>query len=274
MNHRSQSLGIRVVRSEGIMRSLRFLLDLLRDLEPGGASVLASLRVVSIGLARPQPRPATNGRLMESGLILSDLLDGHEPKVPRTWPSAPRFMEKSVCLLVVAVLLAGGTLAQGQFMFANRNPITNPPIDARLFGPDSVPLEGMAYLAQAYVKLAVDPDSSYAPVGSAVNFRTGIHAGYIAPVVVTTPYIGGTPVNVEMRVWETSGGPTYEAAVAAGRFYGFCPPVTLTVTEAPLVPADMIGLEAFILIPEPASIALLAFGAAAVLRRRRVGCKR
>lgn len=183
-------------------------------------------------------------------------------------------METTGCLLVVVVLLAGGTLAQGQFTFANRNPITNPPIDARLFGPDGVPLEGMAYLAQAYVKLAVDPDSSYAPVGSAVNFRTGIHAGYIAPVVVTTPYIGGTPVNVEMRVWEASGGPTYEAGVAAGRFYGFCPPVTLTVTEAPLVPADMVGLEAFILIPEPASIALLAFGAVAVLRRRRVGCKR
>jgi len=31
---------------------------------------------------------------MESGLVLSDLLDGQEPKVPRTWPSAPRFMER------------------------------------------------------------------------------------------------------------------------------------------------------------------------------------
>jgi len=30
---------------------------------------------------------------MESGLVLSDLLRGLEPEMPRTWPSAPRFME-------------------------------------------------------------------------------------------------------------------------------------------------------------------------------------
>lgn len=178
-------------------------------------------------------------------------------------------MRRIGCSLAVAVLLAGGALAQGQFTFANRNPTTNPPIDARLFGPDGVtPLEGAAYLAQTYVKLAADPESSYAPVGSAVGFRTGIHAGYIVPVVVTTPYAGGTSVNVQMRVWDASGGPTYETAVAAGSFYGFCPPVTLTVTVAPSVPADMLGLQPFVLIPEPCSIALIGLGAAAVLGRR------
>jgi len=60
--------------------------------DPGGASVLASLRVVSIGMTRQQPRP-TERRFMESGLVLSDLLRDLEPEVPRTWPSAPRFME-------------------------------------------------------------------------------------------------------------------------------------------------------------------------------------
>jgi len=30
---------------------------------------------------------------MENGLVLLDLLRDLEPEVPRTWPSAPRFME-------------------------------------------------------------------------------------------------------------------------------------------------------------------------------------
>ena len=62
--------------------------------ERGRASLLASRVKVGSTAARREPRPTTNGRFMESGLVRSDVLDGHEPKVPRTWPSAPRFVER------------------------------------------------------------------------------------------------------------------------------------------------------------------------------------
>ena len=51
-----------------------------RDLELGGARRLPSLVRSEFGVARPQPRPTTNGRFMGSGLVLSDLLGGHEPE--------------------------------------------------------------------------------------------------------------------------------------------------------------------------------------------------
>ena len=178
-------------------------------------------------------------------------------------------MRSVFCLVGVALLAAASACAQGQFTFGNKNLTTTPPIDAKAFGPDCVPLDGSAYWTQAYVKLATDPDSSYAPVGSAVNFRTGNNAGYIVPVVVTTSFFGGTSVNVEMRVWEASGGSSYEAAVAAGKLAGKSAPVTLSVTVGPNAPADMIGLQSFGCIPEPSSLALAVLGAAVLWRRRR-----
>jgi len=177
-------------------------------------------------------------------------------------------------LLVAAALgfVAVGAMAQGQFTFGNKNLTTTPPIDAKVWdqkGIGNTALEGTAYLTQAYVKLATDPDSSYAPVGSAVNFRIGNNAGYIVPVVVTTSYAGGTSINVQMRAWQSSGGTSYEAATAAGAFVGKSDPVTLAVTVAPAPPSDMIGLQSFALIPEPSTFALGILGAAALLLRRR-----
>jgi len=181
-------------------------------------------------------------------------------------------------LLVAAALgfVAVGALAQGQFTFGNKNLAATPPIDAKVYSNEARtdPLAGTAYWTQAYVKLATDPDSSYAPVGSAVNFRTGNNAGYIVPVVVTTPYGGGIAINVEMRAWEASGGTSYEAAIASGKLAGKSLPVNLNVTVAPNAPADMTGLTSFNLtgvpvIPEPSTFALGLLGAAALVLRRR-----
>jgi hypothetical protein len=167
------------------------------------------------------------------------------------------------------VLAAANLLAQGQFTFGNKIR-RHAPIDARMHEADcTTPLAGEAYLAQSYVKLAEDPESSYAPVGVSVPFRTGANAGYIVPRVVTTLFPGWTPIAVEMRVWEAAGGPTYETAQAAGRFYGKSVPVFLTVTVAPATPPDMTGLQSFCVIPEPSPLALAALGAAALWQRRR-----
>jgi len=177
-------------------------------------------------------------------------------------------------LLVAAALgfVAVGAMAQGQFTFGNKNLTTTPPIDAKVLDKDGKPLAGADYWAQAYVKLAADPDSSYAPVGTAVNFRTGNNAGYIVPVVVTTPYPGtptATSIQVQMRAWAATAGNSYEAALATGNNYGKSDPVTLAVTVAPAPPSDMIGLKSFSLVPEPSTFALGILGAAALLLRRR-----
>jgi len=176
-------------------------------------------------------------------------------------------------LLVAAALgfVAVGAMAQGQFTFGNKNLTTTPVIDAKVLDDKGAALAGTAFWAQAYVKLATDPDSSFAPVGAAVNFRTGNNAGYIVPVVLTTTYADQTSVNVQMRAWEAAGGTSYEAAVAAGKLAGMSTPVTLKVATAPAPPADMIGLTSFQLsaIPEPSTLALGVLGAAALLLRRR-----
>ncbi len=174
-------------------------------------------------------------------------------------------------LLVAAALglVAVGALAQGQFTFGNKNLIATPPIDAKVFNADGTALGGTDFLAQAYVKLAADPESSYAPVGNAVNFRTGANAGYIVSSIQTTGFAGGTAITVQMRAWEASGGNSYEAAVAAGKKFGKSVDVPLTVTVAPATPPDMVGLTSFNLVPEPSTLALGVLGAAALLLRRR-----
>jgi hypothetical protein len=177
-------------------------------------------------------------------------------------------------LIVAAALgvFAVGALAQGQFNFGNKNTISTPPIDARVFdGPGGNPLAGTAYWAQAYVKLVGAEDSSYAPVGSAVNFRTGNNTGYIVTGTVTTGFAGGTEVEVQMRAWAAAGGTSYEAARDGGFLYGFSNPVKLTVAVAPNLPQDMTGLQSFNLqiIPEPSTLALGLLGAAAFFLRRR-----
>lgn len=155
---------------------------------------------------------------------------------------------KTLIVVGAVSFLAVGALAQGQFTFGNKNLLSTPPVDAKVFRPDGVtPLSGADYWAQAYVGLTPD---SLSPVGSPVNFRTGANAGYIVSQVVTTPFAGGTRVWVEMRAWE-AGVNSYEAAVAGGKLFGKSDPIQLTVTVAPDTPPDMIGLRSFSLVPEP-----------------------
>jgi len=174
-------------------------------------------------------------------------------------------------LIVAAALgvFAVGALAQGQFQFGNKNTLLTPPLESKVFDNLGNALAGTAYWAQAYVKLATADDSSYGPVGTAVNFRTGANAGYIVTTTVSTSFPGGANVTVQMRAWEASGGTSYEAAVASGKLYGTSNPVNLQVAVAPNTPPDMVGLQSFALIPEPSTLALGVLGAAAFFLRRR-----
>lgn len=172
---------------------------------------------------------------------------------------------KKLIVAAVVGLTAYAALAQGQFNFGNR--VTAAGIDAKVFLPGGVtPLDGAAYLAQAYVGADA---GSLAPVGTALPFRTGAAAGYITSTAITTGIAPGTSVTVVMRAWEAAKGATYEAAVAGGGIYGSSNPVTLSLSAPPAAPADMVGLTSFSLVPEPSTMALGVLGIAALLLRRR-----
>jgi hypothetical protein len=174
---------------------------------------------------------------------------------------------KKLIVAAIVGLTAFSAMAQGKFVFANRNTATTPPIDAKVFLPGGVtPLAGTDYLAQAYVGL---DEASLAPVGVAVPFRTGAAAGYISAATINTTIAANTAVVIQMRAWEAAKGASYEAAVAGGGIYGKSNVVPVTLTDAPAPPADLVGLQSFALVPEPSTMALGVLGIAALLLRRR-----
>jgi len=183
---------------------------------------------------------------------------------------------KKLIVATTLSLVAVGAMGQGMFTFANKNVNSVPVIDARVSkitdAAGTSTVSGAAFMTQCYVKLATAGDESFAPVGSAVNFRTGASgSGYIVPVVVTTTYAGGTPVTVEMRAWEAAAGTWDAASTSTSYMFGKSKPVNLTVTVAPSPPADMAGLAAFTVqaVPEPSILTLGALGVVGFLLRRR-----
>jgi hypothetical protein len=176
--------------------------------------------------------------------------------------------------LIVATalgLVAVGAMAQGQFSFGNN--IAAAGINARVTDKATgAPVVGPNYVAQAYVKLAGADDSSYAPIATAVPFRTSAAgAGYIVTQVLTTTFADKTAITVQMRAWDVTQGASYAAAAVAGAKVGSSDPVNLNVTIAPNTPPDMVGLAAFTVqpIPEPSTLALGALGIVGFLLRRR-----
>lgn len=159
---------------------------------------------------------------------------------------------------------------QGQFNFNNR---VSGVVDARVFDSAGDPLNGAeGWVAQAYVGMDA---ASLAPVGGIFAFRSApvpAGLGYIAGNAVTVPGMGnGTDVVVEMRVWNTNNGASYEAASAAFGAVGASNPVTVTLAEAPALPEDLVGLQSFsvAIIPEPSTMALGLLGIGALMLRRR-----
>ncbi|MFM7103823.1 MAG: immunoglobulin domain-containing protein, partial [Verrucomicrobiota bacterium] len=159
-------------------------------------------------------------------------------------------------MAVVAVDEPGGTV---QFS----NVTARAPVSAE----DGVTLlAGDAYLAQLYA----GPDGSgLAPVSAAVPFSTGTAAGYVRGGTRSVPGVppGGTAA-VQIRVWETSAGGSFEAAVAAGRPVGLSTVLNLTlggVGSPPSLPAQMLGLLPFSLSRQVAPVITQPLVAATVV---------
>lgn len=138
--------------------------------------------------------------------------------------------------------------ASGTRMINFNNRVPGASVDAPVFGEDGVTrLTGTAYLAQLYAGPAAE---ALAPVGWAVPFLTGEYAGYVAggSVVVVPTVAPGAVAIVQMRVWESARGSSFESTLRTGSRVGTSAVLRIPTGGAgapPSFPADMVGLTSF-----------------------------
>jgi hypothetical protein len=175
---------------------------------------------------------------------------------------------------IACLALCVGAFAQGTVNF-NNSPGAVGGTGAPVFDvDDTTRLAGTAYWAQLF---AGPGENSLAPIGAALNFRTGTGAGFFNTTGVDTSRSIGTVApgalaTIQVRAWEAAGGTSYDAAFAGGFKTGKSSTFTVTTGGAgspPSLPANLVGLTSFSLVPEPSTYALLALGAAALFLRRR-----
>jgi hypothetical protein len=172
---------------------------------------------------------------------------------------------KKLLLSVAALMVAVTAFGQGQVNFSNR--VTGQ-IDAPVFLVDGTTLvpSGARYQAQIYGGSAGTAESALTAQGASANF---LLAGYF---IANARQIGGVPggsaAAVQVRVWDTTTGTSWDNATIRGESNVIDP---LTLVAAPGTPPNLSGLQSFSLyvVPEPSTIALGVLGAAALLFARR-----
>jgi hypothetical protein len=187
-------------------------------------------------------------------------------------------MLKKTLSAVVALGLAStaSVLAQGTVSFNNRVLDTDGVtflVNAPVFDSNGTTLlAGAAYMAALY---AGPDDQSLAQVGAAVVFRTGTREGYVditSPDRTISTVAAGGSARIQIRAWEAAGGATYEAALAGGFKTGVSGTISVTTGGSgnpPSLPANLIGLQSFNLVPEPSVVVLGLLGACGLFLRRR-----
>jgi hypothetical protein len=158
--------------------------------------------------------------------------------------------------------------AQGTITFWN---FGGPGIDAPVFHTDcQTRLEGDQFLAALYAGREGSSEMKLVQIGAPLPFLTDLGAGYFDVRFVNNtrviPFVQpGATVVAQVRVWEAQAG-SFEAAKESGWLYGQSNPLTV-MTQGSItgLPAYLIGLESFCLIPEPSTKLLLGAGGAFLL---------
>jgi hypothetical protein len=166
---------------------------------------------------------------------------------------------KKTILAIVSVIATVSVMAQGTI-----NPSSTPSAigsEQRITLQDGTPLEGDAYQVQIWVGTDA---ASIAPVGETYSFLSGNGAGFFrgtdALVVPNIP--GGTEVTVVVQAFDA----------ATPFIEGLSAPFVIELGgkgEPASLPANLVGLTAFSLIPEPTTMVLSLLGASVLLLRRR-----
>jgi hypothetical protein len=176
-------------------------------------------------------------------------------------------MRALACISIFAAALS--CFSQGTVNFANGAGGVNAPFcDA-----NGVLLSGSGYLAQLYV----GPSGTSNPLllttngvsGTPTPFATGASAGYFfGNVRSIAGYTAATVVTLQVRVWATAAGTSWETApTARGESNLIQVALDGGVTPVP----NMVGLQGACLVPEPSSavLSVLGFIAVIVFRTRR-----
>jgi hypothetical protein len=172
--------------------------------------------------------------------------------------------------LVLALLGAGSTRAQGTFSFNNR--VVASGLDAPVFfsrQPLEAPMVAAVFL-------------NGTQLGPVAPFRTGVGAGYWNPGAepireVIGKFSGDVVSGFTIKAWDSSKGQTMETVRDVGGKYGESRAFSITLggpKSDPLLPADIPGVMSNfrsydLLIPEPSVLALGALGAVICICRRR-----
>ena len=177
----------------------------------------------------------------------------------------------AMVLTSVAMLNAQGTVSFNNRVLANDGVAFL--VNAPVFNIDGVTgLSGATYLAALY---AGPVGGALAQVGAAVPFRTGTRVGYVdiaSPDRTVATVAPGAAGSFQVRAWLASSGATYEAALGAGGPTGFSNTFSVTTGGAgnpASLPANLVGLQSFSLVPEPSVIALGLIGVCVLLLRRK-----
>ena len=170
-------------------------------------------------------------------------------------------MRIGVSLSVVSFLFVVGVFAQGTINFANLVVVDGVRIvDAPVFQFDNVRASGSQFQAEM---LAGPTSNSLSPIGLSTPLLTGVEAGYFSGGIRTVDSVPpGGVASVEIRVWDTASGATWDLALS--REYFAMQIITGGFNGAPaanLVPLPSLCLGPTPCIPEPSTLALLLLGA-------------
>lgn len=176
---------------------------------------------------------------------------------------------KKIIIAIAALVIAIGAQAQGTLTFNNK---VGTSVVAKVT-KDGVGVSGTEYTAQLVL---VGAGGSLTALTPTAIFRTGAGAGYVSQPTeeVVVPGVGaGSEGTFRMRAWNTAAGSYDAASTIAGNWAGQSADFKVNVGGGLLPGSNLVGLQAFAVtltpIPEPATIALLGLGGAALLFRRR-----
>ncbi|MEI8080013.1 MAG: hypothetical protein WCH61_10350, partial [bacterium] len=153
---------------------------------------------------------------------------------------AARLLAGTLLMVVMMIQAPNLAWAQGTVNFRTSGSVNAPVRDT----DGTTLLAGDAFRAQLYVGPQGSAESALQAVGVPVPFLTGGSAGYVSAATVTVPGIaGGVQAAIQMRVWETAYGTTFEQALAAGGF--FAPPAGIDGLRLRRLVRRHVGAAAF-----------------------------
>jgi hypothetical protein len=179
--------------------------------------------------------------------------------------------------LLALLALLGVTapaLAQGTVNFNNNvfgTPTSRPVLDY----PGGHPLIGTDFVAQLYYGSVGTPATSLTPVGAPGRFRLALTTNpgsWMGGTRTLNGILAGQTASLQVRVWNVTAFPTYEASLVGGGVRGTSPVFDYTVPLGPMPAPNEFWMWNFSwgrTIPEPSTTALGVLGAMVLLFARR-----